>query len=351
MAVAAQKQPSTPANRSSVSGGQPSKPSQPSSGRPMLPSVIIGLLLISLSIIGILFWQDYLSIENGKLKVGKTAVELNGKTVSAGELNDRLDDQKYFYTNIAKLSDEELAKLDEKVREDFVMDLLLTDFLAKNGVEVTSDEVKARVKSEIVDKVAGGDWNKYEQELAGRYKTTLEQVLLTHRLIILKEKVAQLQTKKHFYGIWVAKEQPQFARLEDLPSNAKAKLEKANASKKQKAEDALKRVQGGEDFAKVAGSVSEDNSTFSKGGDLGLIYLPKTTTNLAQQDLAAFPGASAIYSDFNNLTSGQVKLVETFTGYVILKVTDETIGPLENKTFDEWYADYRKNSGVKIGGQ
>ncbi|PJE63752.1 hypothetical protein COU89_01590 [Candidatus Roizmanbacteria bacterium CG10_big_fil_rev_8_21_14_0_10_45_7] len=328
----------------------PSQPSQPSSGRPMLPVVIIVLFLVGVTLIGALFWQGFLTFKDGKLGTGKAAVEVNGKTVSQREFDKRLSDQKYFYSNISKLSEEELAKMDEKVREDFIMDLLLTDFLKKNGIEVTNDEVKARLKTEIVDKVAGGDWAKYEQELASRYKTTLDQVLLTQRLTVLKEKLAQLQTKKHFWGIWVTKDMPQFARTEDLTPSGRAKLEKANASKKKKAEDALKRIQGGEDFAKVAAAVSEDSASSARGGDLGLIYLPKTNTKLAQSNLAAFPGASAIYSDFNSISSGQVKLVETLRDYVILKVTDETIGPLENKSFEEWYLDYRKNSGVKIGG-
>jgi peptidyl-prolyl cis-trans isomerase C len=51
------------------------------------------------------------------------------------------------------------------------------------------------------------------------------------------------------------------------PKTTPADKEKA----KKKAEDLLKRVQGGEDFAKVAGEASEDPGSKARGGDIGLV--------------------------------------------------------------------------------
>lgn len=309
------------------------------------PFLILGLLALFLAAIFLL--NKYLYFQQGRLRVGQRAAVVNGQTISKQEFDKRLADQKYFYSNISKLSDEEFAKLDEKVREEMIMEILLTNFLKENGIEVSNEEVRAKLKTEVVDRLFGGDWSKYEAELHNRYKTTLEQVIRTERIEILKGKLGQLQTTKHFLGIWVAKDMPQFARTEDLTPSGKAKLEKANASKKQKADAALKRIQAGEDFSKVAGEVSEDQVSSVKGGDLGFIYLPKNTPN-KQDSLEAFSGKSAIISNFDQMKKGDLKLVEILSGYVILKVLDVKEGPLEDNTFEEWYSLYREQAGVKI---
>lgn len=82
------------------------------------------------------------------------------------------------------------------------------------------------------------------------------------------------------------------------------------AAAKKKAEDALARVRGGEDFAKVAGEVSEDGSK-SKGGDLGF-FGPGTM--VPQFDEKAFSMEKGEVSD----------IVETRFGYHVIKVEDFT---------------------------
>lgn len=54
---------------------------------------------------------------------------------------------------------------------------------------------------------------------------------------------------------------------------------------RQKADDLLKRIQGGEDFAKLAGEFSEDPSSKARGGDLGLVARGQTPPPF---DAAAF---------------------------------------------------------------
>ncbi|MEJ2529268.1 MAG: SurA N-terminal domain-containing protein [Gammaproteobacteria bacterium] len=99
------------------------------------------------------------------------------------------------------------------------------------------------------------------------------------------------------------------------PSN-KAELEKARAE----AEDALRRVRAGADFAKVAKEMSQDPGSASKGGDLG--FFSKGMMDPAFET-AAF-----------KLKKGEISgLVQSSFGFHIIKLTD--IQPAKGKTFEQ----------------
>lgn len=80
------------------------------------------------------------------------------------------------------------------------------------------------------------------------------------------------------------------------------------ADKKAKAEETLKRVQGGEDFAKVADEVSEDPGTKGNGGLYKDVTIGKMMPSFEQAALALEPGKIAD------------QLVETPYGYHIIKL-------------------------------
>jgi len=283
----------------------------------------------------------------GLRKTDSIAV-VNGQSISKTDYNRRLASQTFFYTSISPLPKDKLAELKNKVLEDMIQDVLLTQFLSKNNIIVTEDEVKKGIEDTVVKKSFGGDWKKYENELKTRYHATLADTMLTYRLEILKGRLGQLQTTKHFFGIWIAKNEPEFVTRDRLPPGEAQRLDIANAPKKQKADEALRRIQAGGNFAQIAKEVSEDEKSASKGGDLGFIYIPKIVPGKAQASLKDFPGGFVIISSFNEIGKDETKLIETFTGYAILRVTDIKEGPLENKTFEEWYSLYRKQAKVKI---
>ncbi|EQH19239.1 peptidylprolyl isomerase [Clostridioides difficile] len=96
--------------------------------------------------------------------------------------------------------------------------------------------------------------------------------------------------------------------LKTVDDNNKPLSDKEKAEAKKKAEEALKEVKSGEDFAKVAKKYSQDTSA-SDGGKLGFFSRGQM---VAEFEDAAFSMKKGEVSD----------LVETQYGYHIIKVTD-----------------------------
>lgn len=111
---------------------------------------------------------------------------------------------------------------------------------------------------------------------------------------------------------------------------------KDDAAVKAKAEEILKRAQGGEDFGKLAKDYSQDPGSAAKGGDLGW----------ADRKAYVAPFAEAAFA----MKEGEIKgPVKTQFGYHILKL--EGIQPSSVKTFeqakDELATEYRRNEAER----
>ncbi len=103
-----------------------------------------------------------------------------------------------------------------------------------------------------------------------------------------------------------------------IKTQGKPKEEAANL--KAKAEDILKQLQHGADFAELAKKNSEDPGSGAKGGELGWIVRGQTVPNFEKTAFSLKPGE----------LSG---LVETEYGYHIIQVEDKQTGHLQ--TFEE----------------
>jgi peptidyl-prolyl cis-trans isomerase D len=112
---------------------------------------------------------------------------------------------------------------------------------------------------------------------------------------------------------------------------------KDDAAVKAKAEAALKRAQGGEDFGKLAQELSQDTGSAKSGGDLGW----------ADRSRYVAPFAEAAFG----MKEGEIKgPVKTQFGYHIIKV--DGIQPSTVKTFEQAKSDleaeYRRNEAEKL---
>jgi peptidyl-prolyl cis-trans isomerase D len=112
---------------------------------------------------------------------------------------------------------------------------------------------------------------------------------------------------------------------------------KEDAAVKAKAESILKRIQGGEDFSKLAKEFSQDPGSAQQGGDLGW----------SERKVWVAPFADAAYSMKEGELRGPVK---TQFGYHILKL--DGIQPVAVKTFDQakvdLEAEYRRSEAERL---
>ena len=106
--------------------------------------------------------------------------------------------------------------------------------------------------------------------------------------------------------------------LKTIDDNGNELSDKKKKEAKKKAEEALKKVKSGEDFAQVAKEYSED-STASNGGELGTF------------------GKGQMVSEFENaafsMKPGEISdIIKTQYGYHIIKVTERVD---EQKSYDD----------------
>lgn len=280
------------------------------------------------------------------------AATVNGENVPYQDYKTRYEAQTYFYAEIDPRSPEELVQIQNQVIEDMVQEKLLTQELAKHDVEVTYEEVRQRIKDEVVDPYfheKEDPWQAYNDTLDAHYHTTLEEVTRTFRLELLRENLEHLATKKHAFGIWIYKNavagDPERRILE------KMSVEETNEPKKQIAEELFEKIKSGEDISMLAREFSEDEESATRGGDLGLIIYPTSeiVSYTVNTHVENFPGLWSLFRAVRDLNTGEIELYEQFNGYLIVKITDVIEGPIDpGQDFDKWYGSLRSKAEVSI---
>ncbi len=113
---------------------------------------------------------------------------------------------------------------------------------------------------------------------------------------------------------------PERVRVRHILIKTQGKSKEEQAKLKARAEDVLKQLQHGGDFAELAKKYSDDTGTAVKGGELGWITKGQTVPNFEKTAFGQNPGQ----------TSG---LVETEYGYHIIQTEEKQAA--HTQTFDE----------------
>lgn len=125
-----------------------------------------------------------------------------------------------------------------------------------------------------------------------------------------KVKVTEEEIKSYYESHNDEFKTPEMIRARHILIQANQSASESDKKKaKEKAENILKKIKDGEDFAKLATELSEDPGSKSKGGDLGFIPRGKTVK----------PFEDAVFS----LKPGEPGIVETQFGYHIIKVEEK----------------------------
>lgn len=255
--------------------------------------------------------------------------------------------------------------LDQQVVDRLIRTELLAQAAAARGLVISDDELATQVQERFFGKEKAFDVEEYKRLVNGVYNTTearfeqqLRKELLAQRMeevLGAAQHVSENELKDSFTSkndraeleflridpaffkaavadptpaevtTWVAANKPKVEAFYNEHINRYRQSKKVNArhilikvkdtapdeekkAAREKIEAALKRVKGGEDFAKVAEEISEDSSK-SQGGSLGEF------------------GEGAMVKPFEEaafkLEKGQISdVVETRFGYHVIKVED-----------------------------
>lgn len=259
----------------------------------LIIAIALTVIVVLLATFGVLiykFKQDSPLVYKVSQVVPYPVMRVNGQFVSYGRFLFDYNSIKQYYRsqtgsdgkplidfNTAE-GKKKLLELRKQVQEQLKSDVVTEQLIKTNKITVTSKELDERV--DAITKQAGGK-DKVNEVLKKYYGWDLNDLKKKLKFQIASEK---LQTKLGSDG-------------------------EANQQAKAKAEDVLKQVQGGGDFAELAKKYSQDSSA-AAGGDLGLFGKGQMVPEFENAAFALKVGE----------TSG---IVKTKYGYHIIKVTEK----------------------------
>lgn len=283
------------------------------------------------------------------LSCNDAVIKVNDKVIKKCELDKAIDKEinNSFLKNFGGASNFVKSENDymylifkEKASKELIIQTLFEEEVAKRGITVSDEEVKAEMKATI-DKVGSkDDLNKILKRDGISndefIKGLKNQVKYKKLVDTIKEiKITDADAKKYYeenLGKFKKEEQVRASHIlisndtlkiiQDIkkkdknisPEELNSRVEKITAEQKTKAENILKQVLSDPDsFEKVAREVSDDKGSAERGGELG--YFVKVGQMVPEFAEAAFAMKPNTINE---------KLVKTQFGYHIIKVTDRT---------------------------
>lgn len=261
--------------------------------------------------------------------VGTVAARVNGQDIPMATFQKQFFQFKVALTdqNVDLTTDEgkaALAQVRIQVLNSLIELALIQQAAARMGISISDEQLEARVQETIA---SGGGEEKFQEWLA-ESGITPEEFREQLRAELLTEMVIQQVT----------------GSVPDKAEQVRARH--ILLASEQDAQQALRRIQAGEDFAKVAREMSQDDVTRPDGGDLG--FFPKGMLSVPLEvENAAFA-----------LQPGQVSgIVRSPYGFHIIQVLERQAGrplppdvyqAMKQKAFDDWLQQQRAAAQVEI---
>lgn len=251
----------------------------------------------------------------------RIAAVVNGQPITLSDVDERLQVEMKRLEALPEgpAKDRERADLIKRGLDQLIDEKLIESEAAQLNVEVTEDEVQRQV--EALAKQNNMEVPRFREAVEAQglswetVRDGLRRQALQYRVLQLKVKPRKV-TDEELQAAYAAQNATPDVevRARHLFVALKAGMSAAQKEQaRQRAETALKRIQGGEEFALVARDLS-DGSSAREGGDLGYF---RRGTLFPEADEAAF-----------GLPKGQVsKLLHTSTGYHLFKVEDRRAIP------------------------
>lgn len=275
------------------SNDKPKKPGSTKRNWLIIGGTIAGLIALFLIVFGVLIYKyksDNRVVQVVASVIPYPAERVNNSWITYGTYLFEVNSIKHYYQSQSEegngqqvdFTSEEgkkrLKELQEQVLQQLQQEAVVRQIASKQKVTVSDQEVKDQVNE--ITKSAGGE-----------------------------EKVKEVLNK--FYG-WDKGDLEKKIRFQLLKQKTSEKLqndESINAQAKSKAEEALKEVKAGGDFAELAKKYSQDSSA-ANGGDLGFFSKGQMVPEFEKVAFELQPGQTS-------------ELVKTKYGYHIIKVTEK----------------------------
>jgi foldase protein PrsA len=254
-------------------------------------------------------------------------IKVNGEAVSA----DAIGKIYAFWVKVYKgpgkpLTNELLDQLAKISREQAIRETAVRQYIEKNTLTLSADELKEDMEAYKADLTAEG--KKFDELLKLNGKTEEEVAKdRTNRFIVQRALLAEATKnidplKQEFEE--AKKKLPLRRASQILFSYDKARFTSSNRTKddaKKQADFALDRAKRGEDFAALVKDLSDDKRTKEQGGDLGWL-----AANAGPK-----PAIDALYAipKVGDLSD----VIESEIGFHILKLTDLKPEDQEFKNF------------------
>ncbi len=255
------------------------------------------------------------------------AALVNGEPVSLSDYQRATTEARNFLINDQKVDPntaagaEALKTMNNQVLEGLIADSLVQQYARKNNISVSDDELQKSIDALVKDM---GGQDKFDESLKSR-GMTLDAFKAMQRTQLLGNKVRDAVTKD------VPQTQEQI--------HARHILVQTN-------DDALKvvkRLENGEDFAKVAADVSQDPGTAKNGGDLGWfphgVMVPEFDQVAFGQPLKKF--SSPVQTQFG------YHIIQVLEKDPNRKLPEQQWQDLRQFRFQDWIEQQRQKADIK----
>lgn len=290
------------------------------------------------------------SAEDGDDDSGEAVAVVNGEDIPKEDLETRFSAMSENPQFSQQLEADESGAMEKQLKSQILNQMIQVELLRQGaddlGVEVTDEDI-AEQRAEIEEQLESqGTDLETAMEQQGLDEEDLQEELETAAL--QQKVVAELTSDDEVSDEDVAQ------YFEDNPQEFEsAQARQIVTETEEEAQQALERIEGGEDFAAVAEDVSIDDRTASEGGDLG---------EVSRSDLQMQPAlAEAI---FETAEPGElVGPIETQQGWHVIEVTERTKDELadvegqirenlvtqaENEALTQWLDEQVQSAEVEV---